>query len=115
MIETSCHCGAVRITLPALPETVTSCNCSVCRRLAGLWAYYPPKDVRVAGETDGYESGDRTLSLRRCKVCGCTTHWETLLPDYDRMGVNMRNLDPALLAAIPVRRLDGADTWDYLD
>jgi hypothetical protein len=31
------------------------------------------------------------------------------------MGVNMRDLDPALLAAFPIRRLDGADTWEYMD
>jgi hypothetical protein len=31
------------------------------------------------------------------------------------MGVNARNLDPAVLAVIRVRRLDGANTCKYLD
>jgi len=47
MIEASCHCGAVRIEVPSAPETVTSCNCSICRRYGVLWAYYQPQSVRV--------------------------------------------------------------------
>src|SRR5688572_27281889 len=33
MIRASCHCGAVTIDLAARPERLTSCNCSICRRL----------------------------------------------------------------------------------
>ena len=32
-----------------------------------------------------------------------------------RMGINVRNLDPADIASIRVRRLDGANTWKFLD
>lgn len=33
MIESSCHCGAVKLQIDAeLPETLTSCNCSICKR-----------------------------------------------------------------------------------
>jgi len=39
-LQGSCHCGAVRLTLPAAPEKATSCNCSLCRRSGGIWAYY---------------------------------------------------------------------------
>lgn len=31
------------------------------------------------------------------------------------MAVNARLIDPAVLARARVRRLDGADTWKYLD
>jgi hypothetical protein len=34
---------------------------------------------------------------------------------YDRMGVNTRMCDPAVLKGVRVRLLDGADTWDLLD
>lgn len=111
----SCHCGAVRYELPRAPETVTSCNCSVCRRTGALWAYDSPTRIRVTGATDTYVWGDRTLALHRCTTCGCITHWSPLAPGLDRMGVNARLLDPAVLAAARVRRIDGADTWQYLD
>jgi hypothetical protein len=29
---TTCHCGAIRLHVRQLPRTVTSCNCSICRR-----------------------------------------------------------------------------------
>ena len=38
MIEASCHCGAVRLEIAQRPERLTSCNCSICRRLGALWA-----------------------------------------------------------------------------
>jgi hypothetical protein len=31
------------------------------------------------------------------------------------MGVNFRNFDPRIVETIRVRRLDGADTWKFLD
>jgi hypothetical protein len=115
MIEASCHCGAVRLEVERAPAELTSCNCSICRRLGTLWAYYAPAQVRVAGGTATYRWGDRTLDLQRCATCGCVTHWTPVDPGGDRMGVNARLMDPALVAAARIRRLDGADTWKYLD
>jgi hypothetical protein len=31
------------------------------------------------------------------------------------MGVNARNFEPSVLGTVRIRRLDGADTWKYLD
>lgn len=118
MIESTCHCGAVRLEVPSAPQTVTDCNCSICRRYGGLWAYYSPKDVRVvAGEgvTDVYLWGDKTISIHRCHSCGCVSHWTALDKSLDRMGVNARLMPPEILASARVRRLDGANTWKYLD
>ena len=118
-LQGSCHCGAVRLTLPAAPDKATACNCSICRRLAGLWVYYPLGSVRIEGHpehTTEYVWGDRTLRTFRCKTCGIATHWEPLAPrPGDRHGVNLRNFEPALQQAVPVRRFDGADTWAFLD
>lgn len=117
MIEASCHCGAVHFTVASPPETVTDCNCSMCRRYGGLWAYYSPADVTFpepVGPTDTYIQGDKTLATHRCANCGCVTHWASLDTTYDRMGVNARMMDPQVLAKARVRRLDGADTWTYL-
>jgi hypothetical protein len=119
MLKGSCHCGAVVFEIPRPPETLTDCNCSICRRLASLWAYFKEEDVRFtagAEATDTYVTGDRVLAFHRCKSCGCTTHWAHLEPKREnRMGVNCRMLDPKDIADIRVRRLDGADTWKYLD
>jgi len=115
----SCHCGALTIEIPAPPTEITSCNCSICRRLGSLWAYYPAGQVTVSGHpesTDAYVHGDRTLRLLRCKTCGCASHWEPLeakpgASNGTRIGVNIRNFDPRLIASTRMRILDGADTW----
>ena len=115
MIEASCHCGAVRLEIAAAPQTVTDCNCSICRRMGVLWAYYTPQQVRIAGATDTYIWNDRWLYFHRCKVCGNVTHWAAVDKAADRMGVNARLMDPAVLAAARVRVLDGAVTEKYVD
>lgn len=115
----SCHCGAVRITLPSPPEKATACNCSICRRLAGLWVYYEFGTVLVEGHpqhTAEYVWGDRTLRTLRCRTCGAATHWEPLEPKPgQRHGVNLRNFEPELVQSVAVRRFDGADTWTFID
>ena len=116
MIESSCHCGAVRLKIDRAPEEVTDCNCSVCRRYGALWAYYSPKDVQVTKDaTDTYECGKRTLEFHRCKQCGCVTHWAPVDKTHDHMGVNARMMTPEVLAHVRVRHLDGANSWKYLD
>lgn len=115
MIEASCHCGAVRIEIDEPPQTVTDCNCSLCRRLGVLWAYYGVEQVRVTGPTIAYVQGERTIAAHHCSTCGCTTHWAGLAGESARTAVNARLMDPAVLARARVRKLDGADTWKYLD
>ena len=118
-IKGSCLCGAVTYEVATAPDKVTSCNCSACRRMGGLWAYYRPDQVRVTGETVGFtrsvEGEPPMLALHHCPTCGCVTHWTPLTPDGDRMGVNARLMAPVVLAAARVRHLDGADTWTFLD
>ena len=61
MIAGTCHCGKVRIVVPAAPDSVASCNCSLCRRTGALVAYYVPAEVRVEGDTASYLTGDRFI------------------------------------------------------
>lgn len=114
-----CHCGSVCITLPFAPDEAIDCNCSFCRRSAGIWAYYGFGQVSVLGHpenTEAYIWGERTLRNLRCKSCGVVTHWEPLEPKPgDRHGINLRNFEPELLESVVVRRFDGADTWTFLD
>ena len=117
MIEGRCHCGAVGYQFDHQPSKATSCNCSVCRRLGALWIYAPVGKVTVTGRTVSYTRGEKSLAFHHCPVCGCTTHWENLTPDAPDayMAVNLRLADPALVATIPVRHFDGAETWTFLD
>jgi len=119
LLQGSCHCGAVRLTLPFLPETATRCNCSICRRLGTVWAYFEFGTVSIEGhpgQTMEYIQGDRTLRTIRCKTCGVVTHWEPLAPQPGaRHGVNLNNFEPKLLESLRIRRFDGADTWTFLD
>lgn len=106
------------LSVPHAPTEVTSCNCSICRRLGTLWAYYAPAAVRIIGATATYRWGDKTLDFHHCARCGCTTHWSPIdgARDANRAGINARLLAPEVLDAARVRRLDGAaEDWKYLD
>jgi len=117
MIAASCHCGACVIVVQDAPATVTSCNCSICRRYGVLWAYYPKGavDLSQMGETDTYMWDDRVIAFHRCRTCGCVTHWLPVDPTGDRLGINARLFSPDVLVAARVRHLDGADTEQYID
>jgi hypothetical protein len=119
LVQGSCHCGAVRLTLPFAPEKATKCNCSICRRLSVLWAYYEFGTVQIQGHpenTASYVWGDKTLSTVRCNNCGCVTHWEPLPSELGvKHGVNLNNFDPRLQESVHVRHFDGADTQTFVD
>jgi len=115
MLSATCHCGAIHVEIPRRPKQITNCNCSICRRLGTLLAYYKVRTVKVQGHpehTDEYIQGDRTLRVVRCRICGCTTHWEPLDSErHTRLGVNIRNFDPEVIGNVRIRLLDGASTW----
>ncbi len=107
----SCHCGAVRITIPTAPDYINDCNCSLCVTHGGLWGYFSPGLVEITGgPTSRYVRSDLPqpfLATHFCPQCGSTTHWAPLDPDYDRMGVNMRLFAPEAWAHIDIRAIDG--------
>lgn len=107
-VSGSCHCGAVRLDVPRPPAWVGSCNCSLCRRLGTLWAYYSDAEVTLEGATIPYVWGDRTISIHHCAICGCTTHWQAIGIDFRRMAVNARLLDSDL-AGIEIRPQENAE------
>jgi hypothetical protein len=117
-VTASCHCGAIRLEIERAPETVTDCNCSICRRYGVLWAYYRPVQVQIVASSDAtdiYMWDDRSIEFHRCRVCGCVTHWAPVDRGRDRMGVNARLMPFEVVAAARVRKLDGAVTERYVD
>lgn len=119
LMEGSCHCGSVRLTVSQPPVYTIKCNCSICVRLGALWAHYNSAMVKIEGHpqnTSAYVWGKETLKTIRCSICGCATHWEALKPEAGaEVGVNMNNFDQQLTQNTPVRIFDGANTWAYLD
>jgi hypothetical protein len=72
--------------------------------------------VAGAGTTTTYVQGDRTLDMHHCPICGCVTHWESVKKKgAERIAVNARLMNPIEIADVPVRLLNGASTWTYLD
>jgi hypothetical protein len=121
MYTTSCHCGAIKLELQTRPRRLTQCNCSLCRRYGALWAYFQRKRVRVLAKRSQfavYSWLDKRFQFFRCATCGCVTHYQRTQrrPDGSDMGaVNLRNIDdPAIIANVPIRLLDGAASWKVL-
>jgi hypothetical protein len=119
MFIATCHCQNVRIEIQELPVTVTSCNCSLCRRYGARWAYFSRDQVRLEAEPgtlSNYCWGDRFIDFWHCTVCGCLTHYTSVDTEPgSRFAVNARMLPPEVMESLPVRHFDGADTWQYLD
>jgi hypothetical protein len=110
----------VTLRLPHAPDSITECNCSLCRKTGFRGVYFREGEVEVQGALTPYVRADieqPCLTQWRCSVCGVATHW-TLLerwphadsPRPERMGVNARLLDPEFAATLPVRQVDGA-SW----
>ncbi|NQZ79711.1 MAG: GFA family protein [Colwellia sp.] len=119
MIQASCHCGQVKFTLAAMPETVTSCNCSACSRFSALWAYFEPENIKFISaekDTGKYCWGDKTIEFHHCKNCACITHYRpTAIGNQKRMAVNFRLVDSKLLDSVKIRYFDGADSWEFIN
>ena len=119
MFTATCHCENIRIQIPELPASVTSCNCSICRRYGALWAYFTRDRVRLGAEPDtlsSYRWGDGTIDFWHCSSCGCMTHYTSVGKDPgSRFAVNARMLPLEILQNLSVRHFDGADSWTYLD
>jgi hypothetical protein len=126
LIRGSCHCGAVKFRIAEHRQFLTDCNCSVCRRYGGLWLHADRSEVELDYDVDAtlaYEWGDKMLAFHSCRTCGCTTHWLSTRPPIETkagsveepMAVNCRMAEPAVIADMPIRHFDGADSWRYLD
>jgi hypothetical protein len=117
MLEGSCHCGKVRWRFDGVPDSVTACNCTVCRRYGVLWAYdYVDEAIHVAGETRAYVRGE-AIEFHFCPDCGCVAFWRGRRLNEDgkrRIAVNLRLADPEAVADIPVEHFDGLEAFDDL-
>lgn len=115
MFKIQCHCGNVEILATKRPESLASCNCSICRRYAALWAYYEPEMIAVDCKyenTQFYLWGDKEVEFHSCPRCACLTHYlttEKCDDDDTVIALNMRMAKPEDVVGIPRREINGAD------
>jgi hypothetical protein len=111
MIQAKCHCGNIKLEAKTLPDTLTECNCSICRRLAAKWIYYGSKEVTLTFDTapNDYEWGDKCIVFHHCPKCGCATHYSSKPNmEFDRIAINANMLDPKTIKHLKTRRFNGA-------
>jgi hypothetical protein len=117
-MEGACHCGAVGWRFAGVPESVTACNCTICRRYGALWAYdFEGERIDVSGPTRAYAWGSRTIAYHACPACGCVAYWRAAEPDADgrrRIAVNVRLAEPEAVANIVLDHFDGLVSFDDL-
>lgn len=121
MLTGTCHCGAVRWSFDGLPEGVTACNCTLCRRYGTLWIYdYENERIRVDGPVGAYwrrDAADPVLEIQFCPTCACVVSWRGRSVDAAgrrRCAVNLRLAEPEAIAALPIDHFDGLDSFDDL-
>ena len=118
MLEGNCHCGKVHWRFDGMPESVTACNCTVCRRYGVLWAYgHEGEDIHVSGPTQVYVRGTGSIGFHFCADCGCVAYWRAVKALADgrrRIAVNVRLTEPEPIAALPIDHFDGLVAFDDL-
>ena len=117
-------CGEISWTLEG-PQSVTACNCTLCRRYGVLWAYdFEGEKVNITGldKTSSFtrkDTGatDPFLEIRFCPTCACVVCWRSLNVDKEgkrRVAVNMRLACPEEVSHLSVKHFDGLDTFAAL-
>lgn len=119
MIKGSCHCATVKWTYTYPVESVTACNCSLCRRYGALWAYgYFKTDAQVEGTTGSYSWSSRHSHFHFCKNCGCLAYYLGNKPDAEgkiKIAVNFRMVEnPELIQHLRIDHFDGHDKFEDL-
>jgi hypothetical protein len=110
MYPGACHCGAVRFRVDAIPEELTTCDCSLCSMRGALMCKVPELALTVLEGQELltlYEWNTRRAKHYFCGRCGIYVfHRKRAAPDH--FGVNVRCLEGVDLASIPVRATEGA-------
>lgn len=115
MMNLSCHCGAIRLTVGRQPDFLHACNCSLCRKAGAWWGYLHPDEVAAEGPTLSFSRTDKAepgVAVHFCPTCGSTTHFRLTPAAVARhgdvqIGVNFRLAADSDLAGLELRFPDG--------
>jgi hypothetical protein len=121
VLKGSCHCGKTGWSLTGHPGSITACNCTLCRRYGGLWAYdYEGERISVEGPVASYTRADAKnpqLEILFCPSCAGVMAWRGLKTDEvgrRRMAVNFRHADPEFVQNLAIDHFDGLDAFEDL-
>lgn len=117
MLSGNCHCQAVSWKYPLVLESVTACNCTLCRRYGALWAYgYLQDGIQISGPTKKYERGSRINGYHFCTECGCLAYYLSNSEDQQgrrRIAVNLRMIDnPQAILNLPIDHFEGFEKFE---
>lgn len=114
-MKATCHCGRVKVQIPAPPEHINFCDCTLCAKSGGAWAYFEPDQLKIEGKTQTYLREDYdnpVVVIHFCPNCGTTTHWRLKETEENEVsGLNMKLFSPMELEGIEARFPDGRG-WD---
>ena len=113
MVDLSCHCGKVTLTVSAdTPTEAMACNCSHCRRKGLLLAFFPRDQVDLTsgeGDLTSYLFNKHAIEHRFCTTCGCQPFAEGKMPDGSPIrAVNLRCAPGIALDTLTIQDVDGA-------
>jgi hypothetical protein len=108
----SCHCGAVRFSIDATIDELTTCDCSLCVRKNAVMAMVPERALTVLegyAMLGLYQWNTRVAKHYFCRQCGIYVfHRKRSAPEY--YGVNVFCLENFDRASVPLRAKAGAET-----
>jgi hypothetical protein len=118
MLSGSCHCGSLRWSFAAVPDSATACNCTICRRYGALWIYgWEGEVIAASGPSAAYTRGT-AIAFHFCPTCGCLGYYRVLANAAEgrrKMAANLRMADnPAAVAGLPIDHFDGLESFDDL-
>ena len=108
-----CHCGRVRFRVRIRRCVALECNCSICAKKGFLHLIVDPEDFELLCGEDAlatYTFGTGVAKHRFCATCGVHPFY-TPRSHPDQIDVNVRCLDPELLARFSVEAFDGRN-WE---
>ncbi len=117
MLKGHCHCESVSWIYPKNLESVTACNCTLCRRYGALWAYgYLEEGISISGNTVAYERERQLNGFHFCLNCGCLAYYLSKSKDSEgrlRIAVNLRMIDnPDKIMGLQIDHFDGLNKFE---
>ncbi|HET7085242.1 MAG TPA: GFA family protein [Rhizomicrobium sp.] len=108
-----CHCGRVRFQVTTDLESVSDCNCSICRKKGFLHLIVEPSKFKLLQGDENLTTYQFNTGVARhtfCRSCGIHAFYVPR-SDPDKIDVNVRCLDGLDLTQLRITPFDG-ENWE---